>query len=350
MDPVLFKVSDESLNSHGFRILSSGGDFTRFKQNPIALYNHMRPWKGTEDEILPIGTWSDLKVHDNGDITALFNPDTEEEFSAKVAKKIEKKIIVAASVGILAMEWSEDPKHLLPGQKYATVTKWELREISPVDIPSNANAVCLYDPQGKAINLSDQGAIPIPKLKEDLSIKPEVINQNITSPKEPKMELKSLCLTLGLAEDSQPAAIELSVVKLKDKLKAADSEIVSLKADLAKVKTDEAKSLVALALSEKRIVPAQEQSFIDLFAKDFDATKALLATMPPQVTLSQFTGAGTPGAAPAGIVLHEGKTFKQLMRENPKELEKLKVNNIETFKQMYKQDFGKEWPAENPAV
>ena len=348
MDPVLFKVSDESLNSHGFRILSSGGDFTRFNQNPIALYNHMRPWRGTDDEILPIGTWSDLKVMDNGDILALLHPDTEEEFSAKVAKKIEKKIIVAASVGILAIEWSEDPKHLLPGQKYATVTKWELREISPVDIPSNANAVQLYDQQGKAINLSDQGAIPIPKLKADQLIALEAFHQNIISPKEQKMELKSLCLALGLPDDAQLAAIELSVVKLKDKLKAADNEIVSLKADLAKVKTEEAKSLIALALAEKRIVPAQEQAFIELFATKFDETKTLLATMPPQVTLSQFAGTGIPGSAPAGIVLHEGKTFKQLMRENPKVLENLKVNNIETFKQMYKQDFGKDWPGANP--
>lgn len=336
MGPVLFKVSDESINSYGFRLLSSGGDFTRFKMNPIALYNHMRPWKGTEDEILPIGTWSDLKVHDNGDITAMFNPDMDEEFSAKVAKKIEKKIIVAASVGIFPLEWSEDPKDLLPGQRYATITKWELREISPCDIPSNANAVQLYDQQGQAINLSDQGAIPIPKLQ---AVTPEG-KTPINSSQKNTMDLKSLCLALGLAEDAHPSTIELAVNKLKDKLKLTEAENAKIKGELADLKVEEAKQLVELALTDKRIVPAQKEAFIELFNKDFDNAKAVLQSMQPTIKLSDIPGAGGQGPAE---VKHEGMTFSELSKKHPAKLLKLKTENFEMFKALFTAEYGTEY-------
>lgn len=336
MEPRLFKVSDESLNSYGFRVLSSGGNFERFNKNPIALYNHMRPWRGTNDEILPIGTWSDIKVSKSGEITALFHPDTEEEFSRKIAKKVENKVIVAASIGIIALEWSEDPKHLLPGQRSATVTKWELREISLVDIPSNANAVQLYDEHGKAINLSDQGAIPIPAL----STKPtETI---ITSQQNQKMELKSLCVALGLAEDSNPAAIELAVIKLNQKLQTSENRIVKLEADLASGRSEEASSLIAKALSEKRISPTQEQPFKELFAKDFEATKKLLSGMAPQVTLSGYTQPNS-SQKPPETLKYNGKKFSELSKEEPDTLVWLKGNDFETFKALFKSEYGSDY-------
>lgn len=338
MEPRLFKVSDESLNSFGFRVLSSGGDFERFNKNPIALYNHMRPWRGTNDEILPIGTWSDIKVSKSGEITALFHPDIEEEFSQKIAKKVEKKVIVAASIGIIALEWSEDPKHLLPGQRNATVTKWELREISLVDIPSNANAVQLYDEHGKAINLSDQGAIQIPMLKGNML---DSESQTITSQKKTQMELKSLCLALGLAEDANSSAIELAVIKLNQKVRASEAKVVGLESELARVRQDETNALIATALADKRINSTQEQPFKDLFSKDFESAKKLLAGMAPQATLASLTQPG--GSGNSEKLKYNGMTFSELSKDQPDTLVRIKESDYELFKNLFKSEYGSEY-------
>ena len=35
-----FKVHDESVNTYGFRMLTSGADLTEYEKNPVVLYNH----------------------------------------------------------------------------------------------------------------------------------------------------------------------------------------------------------------------------------------------------------------------------------------------------------------------
>lgn len=48
-------VSDETVNRHGYRVLTSGIDIEGFKKNPVMLYNHLRAddWKGINENGLP---------------------------------------------------------------------------------------------------------------------------------------------------------------------------------------------------------------------------------------------------------------------------------------------------------
>jgi len=77
------------------------------------------------------------------------------ERGQQTVEEIENEFLNGASVGhIVALEFSEDPKDMLPGQYGPTITKWYNRECSLCDVPGNMNALALYDKEGNVINLS----------------------------------------------------------------------------------------------------------------------------------------------------------------------------------------------------
>ena len=122
-----FLVSDESDNSHGFKVLTEGIDITQFEKNPIMLYMHERP--------TIIGMWKNLRKED-GKLYADAVFDTESEKGGEVARQVEKGFLRGASIGITYQ------KEYL---KNGVLEKCRLFEISIVDIGSNPNALKLYD-------------------------------------------------------------------------------------------------------------------------------------------------------------------------------------------------------------
>ena len=50
-----FILHDETVNTQGFRMLTSGADLSVFKNNPVMLLNH-------DDWDLPIGRWENIRV------------------------------------------------------------------------------------------------------------------------------------------------------------------------------------------------------------------------------------------------------------------------------------------------
>jgi HK97 family phage prohead protease len=69
--------------------------------------------------------------------------DTNDNFAKTIKSKVLQGFISACSIGFRVLAISEDKKDMVSGQKYPTITKSELYEVSLVDIPSNANAVKL---------------------------------------------------------------------------------------------------------------------------------------------------------------------------------------------------------------
>jgi len=122
-----FLVSDESDNSHGFKVLTEGIDITQFEKNPIMLYMHERP--------TIIGMWKNLRKED-GKLYADAVFDTESEKGGEVARQVEKGFLRGASIGITYQ------KEYL---KNGVLEKCRLFEISIVDIGSNPNALKLYN-------------------------------------------------------------------------------------------------------------------------------------------------------------------------------------------------------------
>jgi HK97 family phage prohead protease len=147
-------LSDESIDSYGERVLMSGCVLDRFLKNPVMLYRH-----DSYDKPV-IGRWKDVRIEGN-QLTAEPEFDLNDEFGGEIARKYEEGFLVASSVGFRVIETSNDPAVMLAGQKYSTITKWELFEASIVPLPANPNAIQMkayqdeykvkYSPEAKLI-------------------------------------------------------------------------------------------------------------------------------------------------------------------------------------------------------
>ena len=81
-----FTVSDETLNSYGGVILTSGINIARFQRNPIMLYMHDRD-KGV------IGRWENI-AKEGDKLTAVAVFDDATELGAKVKHQVESNIVL----------------------------------------------------------------------------------------------------------------------------------------------------------------------------------------------------------------------------------------------------------------
>jgi hypothetical protein len=318
-----FVVTDESINSYGFRVLNKGGDFKQFKKNPVMLFNHKRYGENYKG---PIGRWENLRTEGE---QILADPvfDENDTLGAAISSKVENNFIRAASIGFEPIETSNDPKLMLPGQKYATVTKWRLVEISICDIPSNGNALALYDSDGNPIELTDEG---LTKLNAFLPQSPKKQNMN-------KIELSAAqLLFLGLSDSASEAEVtqKLSDLKTKaDKAEKAESELKTLKDSLADQLKNEITQLVTDAAKAGRIPNTKESidSWISVLNADFKNGKALLSATTAPVKLTQLAdakgkkvtlGADATGEKTYDDYASEG-TLANLKAENPEEFDRL---------------------------
>lgn len=268
-------ISDESINSYGFWVMTDGIDLSAFLKNPVMLWNHNRGGLGVTSDQLPIGIWKDLRI-ENGVLTGEPVFDENDEFAVKIKQKYESGILNACSIGFAPLEWSDAPEMLKEGQKVATVTRCRLLEISICDIPSNANAtVVLYDDDNKVINLSD---LP------NKAIGPK-INNNM--PKE-------IALTLGLDENASPQACVNAITELKSEIASHEATRQNLEEEnrqmrlrlkaiddaAAEAQKQEVVNLLDDAVKSGRIDATARPKFEKLFELDHEAAKTALAALP----------------------------------------------------------------------
>lgn len=272
-----FVLTDESLNSYGFWLPLSGAVLDQFRKNPIMLWMHNRAWRGTKEDILPIGYWDNIRIEGKKLLAdAIF--DEEDDFATAIGEKVENNVLRMASCGIRVIETSQDPKWLKPGQTCETPTKWTLREASIVDIGANDNALALvfYDESDNIIKLTDDGSgLPLQKLTDNRSETPK------------KGNMKQLATLLKLPEDSTDAQFAAEVQKLQDKLSAAETARTNAETKLAdyeknekEQKKAEAASLLDAAVKDGRLNAESRGSWESLFEKDHESAKASLAAIP----------------------------------------------------------------------
>ena len=169
------RISNNSLNSYGSRVLTEGMDVQQYCRNPVLLYMHER---GNV-----IGYVKDLKV-DNDEVTGELMFDEATPLSKQCKKQWEFGSLKMVSVGIDIVEESEDPEVIVPGQKYKTITKSKLFEVSVVDIGANDDAIVMRK-NGEQITLGKDGKNPLTLLSN---------NKNLNNK---QMEQKILCAQLG---------------------------------------------------------------------------------------------------------------------------------------------------------
>jgi hypothetical protein len=248
-----FILSTEQVNRYGFRVLSAGIKLDNFKANPVMFYVHDR-------SKLPIGTWKDIRIEKNGNLTAEPEFDENDDFALQIKDKVDQGILKAASLNFNVISLSEDPKDLVKGQKYPTVTECEPWEASIVDIPGNPGCM----------RLSYRGI----ELGGDLSLSIHTIMQPIKSVNN----MKEIALALGLKEDATDKEILAALTKALS-AKTETPAAAQIPAAVA-ASEDMANSLVTLGKAKGVINETNEATFKALALKDFDNTLKLLNATP----------------------------------------------------------------------
>lgn len=286
-----FVVTDESINSYGFRVLTAGIDTKRFKANPVGFFNHNR------DDVFsatgytgPIVRWEHLKVNDKGEMTGTPVFDTEDPVGMAVSRKVENGFIRGASIGISILAMSDAPEDMVKGQKYPTITKSELIEISVVDVPSNKKALALYDQDGKRVELKDEtigvqlSAFKQPPQTTEVALETET-NLKIENTMKLKIlaTMAALSAFLGITHAANTESTETELGQ--DQLSKIDAELATLaalKATNESLKDDKASADAAKVKAEGELTAANA-TIVELRTK--------LGVKPADATTAVKTGA-----------------------------------------------------------
>ena len=302
------RISNESLNSYGTRVLTAGMNVDQYNRNPVLLYMHERGQV--------IGYVKDLKV-EGEEVTGELMFDEATELSQRCKKQWEFGSLKMVSVGIDILELSEDPKHLVAGQTSPTISKSKLFEVSLVDIGANDDAIVLQK-DGTRIELGKDGGVELPLLHS---------NNNNQKPKQ--MDQVKLALELGLPKDADEATINATLAKLK----ADGAEAETLRQERDTLRAARIETLVNAAIAEKKIGEDKKQQFLDLGKKiGADELKQTFDAMSPQVKLSNIVGGGAPAGGHA--------EYKKLSDVPSDELAKLREQNPAQYKKLYKAEYG----------
>lgn len=303
------RITNDSLNSYGTRVLTAGMNVEQYQRNPVLLYMHER---GNV-----IGYVKDLKVED-GEVTGELMFDEASELSTRCKKQYEFGSLKMVSAGLDILETSEDPELLVQGQTSPTVTKSKLFEVSLVDIGANDDAIVLQK-DGKKITLGKDSECPLPLL-------------NNNNQKQKQMEQKMVAMQLGLPATATEAEINAKL----DELKTAKEENERLQQKNAALTLASITAAVEKAVGEKRITPDKKDEFINL-GKEVGQEKleSILSAISPQMKLSSVIG-HQGGAAT------EPTSYKKLSDVPSGQLTTLRKEQPDEYKRLYKEEYGME--------
>ena len=315
-----FVLHDESINTYGFRMLTSGVNLDEFRKNPVMLLNH-------NDYSLPIGRWENIRI-EGGKILADAVFDEKDERAAEVMRKVDNDFIRMASIGAWPPEEKSDAYSLmLPGQKYPTVTKWTVREASIVTIGANHNALAFYDKKTQeVIDLTAAGAIV--RLMDN---SPKTLNMSLLTQK------------LNLHDTASEAEIVSAVQNLMDDNARIKSENKTLTDAIDKANADrnaankaEAVRLVDAAILTGKLDVKAKEATLAMFDKDFESTKAMLDAIPERQSVARQIN--SDGAGTIALADIKTKSWDELDKAN--KLTILKDKAPEIYAEKFKERFG----------
>lgn len=317
-----FVLHDESVNTYGFRMLTSGCDLTEFRKNPVMLLNH-------NDWSTPIGRWENIRVED-GKILADPVFDLSDERGAEIARKVEEDFIRMASIGAWPpAELSDDSALMWPGQSGPTVTRWVAREASIVTIGGNHNALAFYDREGNKIDMTDTSAVI------------QLVDNHNSSI---KMKLLTQMLQLSdAATESEVANAMRTIISDRDRLKTENvtltGRIDELNSAAKAAKSAEAIALIDAAVKDGRINAQAKESFVKMFDNDFDAAKTALENIPARGSVTTHIRQSQESNAVELADLQK-KDWNDLDKEG--RLVTLKDKYPDLYKEKFKARFGTE--------
>ena len=303
------RISNDSLNSYGFRVLTSGMDVSQYNRNPVLLYMHER---GNV-----VGYVKDLKV-ENNEVTGELMFDCASELSQRCKKQFEFGSLRMVSAGLDILETSEDASVLVQGQTRPTITKSKLFEVSVADVGANDDALVLHK-DGKQITLGRDGDCDLP-----------LLNNNNKQKKTEEMDNKTIALQLGLPETATEAEISAKLTELN----AVKEQNASLMKEKDKLTLESITNLVTHAIADKRLEEKDKDQFVELGKKiGTEELEKTLKAMHPAVKLSSVIG--HQGSTPT-----DEKKLTKLSDVPAEQIATLRSENPEEYKRLYKAEYG----------
>lgn len=330
-----FILHDDTLNTQGFRMLTSGADLTVFRRNPVMLLNH-------DDWDLPIGRWENIRI-EGSRILAEADFDEEDERARKILGKVNRGYLRSASIGAWPPEESStDPALMLPGQTLPTVTRWTVREASICTIGSNHNALVLYDREGEKIDLTDRDKL--------IKLFDTPLGAGVNHKTSDKMSILTGILKLSASASEEAIAEEVrSLIRMRDDLAAENGTLKTENEDLKErlhimeekekeARGKEALTLVDAAIRDGRLDAKGKAAWIAMFEASFGQARAQLEAIPlPEKVAPQIE----KGKSGGGIVALSDMTFTEIVKAD--RLKELKKDG-ELYKQKFFEAYGK-YPA-----
>lgn len=306
------RLTDDSLNSHGSRVVTAGVDTKQYERNPVLLYMHERG--------RVIGYMKDIEVRD-GEITGEPVFDEATELSKQCKKQWEVGSLRMLSIGIDILEMSDKAEDLIDGQTSPTITRSRIYECSVVDIGANDNAIVMRR-EGKQITLGSGSENPLPTLNH----KPQKRGQD--------MELKSIALKLGLPETADESAVLAKIGELN----ASAGEAETLKREKEALELAQVTTAVETAIRENRLTPDKKERFINLGKSvGIETLKTTLEAMSPAAKLSKSINPSSGMTPPGGE-----KTYSKLSEVPEEELRKMRSEKPDEYRRLFKAEYGYE--------
>lgn len=279
--PIPFVLSDETVvNTYGFRIKHAGLSIERFKKNPVMLDGH---WNSNT---AVLGNWSNPRF-EGTELKAESNFDLADKDVKKIAGKVERGFIKGCSVGIIF-----DPVHLkLAADGVLELEKSEVLEASICPVPSNGNAISLFDTKGQLLSESEVKQLCLSVQPQQ----PEFKNNN--EEKMSKIALTAAALValhhVGLSTAEDEATISKGIIDLKSQLDTANANLSAEKTARQALQTqmDEQKKVQATALIDKAIEKGQlkadvKDQFVQMAMDNYTLAATVIAAMPEKTNLS----------------------------------------------------------------
>lgn len=319
------RISNESVNCYGTRILTPGIDLAQYQRNPVLLYMHERG--------KVVGMVKDLKV-EGQDVTGELVFDEATELSKQLKKQWEFGSVKMVSANFQILEKSDDKQLLAEGQQRPTVTKSKLIEVSVVDIGGNDDAIVLTH-EGKTISLSaGQDSID--------GVLPLLDNVSKTPLKKKEMELKDLAIKLGLKETATEEEVNQKLVSLSlaaGKVTVLETQVQTLQAQQQAVELAAITRAVETAITEKRLAAGMKEHFIELGKKlGLDQLNITLSAMQPQGKITATlhrTDKGNIVAEP-----QDYSKYEKLSAVPANVMMDLHDNHHDEFVRLYKAEYG----------
>lgn len=298
-----FILSDETINSYGFKVLTSGIDTSVFDANPVMLYEHK--------SIDLIGLWTKA-IKEGKAIKADAQFDEHDELAQKIRGKVERGILKGVSIGFQILETAQE--RLPDGTIIPVVTRCKLMEASLCALPSNSNALRLYNEKGRLMEDAEM-RLTISKLTHTQQSNPA--NNPTATMKLTADNLKALNLQESFTD-----------LELNESLTALQKRLSTSETALKEINKERITSLVAGAVTAGKIKAEQTEHYEKLAAVDFDGVKSILdamkASSKPNQHLTQNNDSNPADRA--------GWDFNKWRKEDPKGLARLRTENPEGYK------------------